>query len=511
MALRPGGQMVHTALPTRSQMLPILSKYRELPSKSQLVPAVLTVVVIMALFTFARDTTPIIFKRGQDPTRWLYTSQFILILGIYLVLLSLQFLYSLAGKAKNWFGLLGVMAFTLCFMQFGGFDLLYPFFYNVLAGGEPSRSDTIGVSLWKHFAGTGFLEELTKAIPLLLLVSFASQLSPEQKRKFGIEEPLDGILLGAASAGGFVLFETIGQYVSNYLVEFWINLARAVTNLPAPRTYADAQKLIDIGSSLAGAAPGLQLLIPRGLRSCFGHMAYSGYFGYFIGLAVLKPQRRWMILLTGFVSAAFVHALWDTVPGDLPKVAIAVLCYAILMAAVLKARELSPNASILAPSVLFGYSTQKAHYTPTVPIEQPRAAQPANPPLSPAPAYAVAAATTPAMLEAATLPAKTLPRPPANPVASVLRLGQQQFAIVPGLLISEQNAPALQAQTPGGPVAQIVQNPNDPAVLGLTNLSRSVWEALSPGGNRHVIQPWQTLLLTRGTRIFFGNFDGEVL
>lgn len=495
MALRPGGQMVHTALPTRSQLLPILSKYRELPSKSQLVPAALTVVFIMVLFAFARDTSPIVFKRGQDPTRWVYTSQYILILGVYLVLLSLQFLYSLAGKAKNWFGLLGVMVFTLCFMQFGGFDLLYPFFYNVLAGGEPARGDMLVVSLWKHFAGTGFLEELVKAIPLLLLTAFASQMSPEQKRKFGIEEPLDGILLGAASAGGFVLFETIGQYVSNYLVEFWIHLARAVTNLPAPRTFADAQKLIDIGSSLAGAAPGLQLLIPRGLRSCFGHMAYSGYFGYFIGLAVLKPQRRWMILLTGFLSASFVHALWDTIPGDLPKVAIAVSCYAILMAAVLKARELSPNAENLAPSVLFGYSAPNIVYTPTVPI--------ANAPLPPPAAIAN------------TLPAKTLPQQPAPQPAAVtatpvLRMGQQQFAITTGLLIGEQHAPGLQAQTPGGPIAQVVSNPSDPAMLGLTNLSRSSWDVLSPSGNRHAIQPWQTLRLARGTRILFGNFDGEV-
>ncbi len=37
---------------------------------------------------------------------------------------------------------------------------------------------------------------------------------------------------------------------------------------------------------------GLQLLIPGILGSAAGHMAYSGYLGYFIGLSALKPRKR---------------------------------------------------------------------------------------------------------------------------------------------------------------------------------------------------------------------------
>ena len=33
-------------------------------------------------------------------------------------------------------------------------------------------------------------------------------------------------------------------------------------------------------------------------------MAYSGYFGYFIGLAVIRPEQRWKILGIGLVSAS---------------------------------------------------------------------------------------------------------------------------------------------------------------------------------------------------------------
>ncbi len=57
----------------------------------------------------------------------------------------------------------------------------------------------------------------------------------------------------------------------------------------------------------------------RSLDLSFGHMAYSGYFGYFIGLAVLKPESRWKILLIGLVSASIPHALWDSVLSlDIP-------------------------------------------------------------------------------------------------------------------------------------------------------------------------------------------------
>ena len=42
----------------------------------------------------------------------------------------------------------------------------------------------------------------------------------------------------------------------------------------------------------AGQLVGLQLLIPRIWGSAAGHMAHSGYLGYFIGLSALKPRKR---------------------------------------------------------------------------------------------------------------------------------------------------------------------------------------------------------------------------
>ena len=74
-------------------------------------------------------------------------------------------------------------------------------------------------------------------------------------------------------------------------------------------------------------------------------MAYSGYLGYFIGLAVLKPKLGGQILLVGYLSASALHALWNTTGAynALLLVIVGVLSYAFLMAAILKARVLSPN------------------------------------------------------------------------------------------------------------------------------------------------------------------------
>ena len=118
-----------------------------------------------------------------------------------------------------------------------------------------------------------------------------------------------------------MLLETLGQYV--------------------PEMSQNAT----LTSGLAGQIVGLHPLIPRVLGAIAGHMADSGYFGYFIGLSVLKPRQRWQILSVGYLSAAALHALWNTagqISGLLLAV-IGVLSYAFLVAAILKARMLSPT------------------------------------------------------------------------------------------------------------------------------------------------------------------------
>ncbi len=75
-------------------------------------------------------------------------------------------------------------------------------------------------------------------------------------------------------------------------------------------------------------------------------MAYSGYFGYFIGLSVLFPAKRWQILGIGYLTSSTLHALWNASGGTLGPLFLAIAgitAYVFLIAAILKARELSPT------------------------------------------------------------------------------------------------------------------------------------------------------------------------
>jgi RsiW-degrading membrane proteinase PrsW (M82 family) len=497
MAIRPGGAMVQSAIPTRSQLIPILSNWKQLSDKSQLGAMVITVIAILLMYAYIDDKSVIMFQRGADPQHWVFTSKFLILVGSYLTLLSLYFIYRLAGKKKSWLVLLGCFAFTSIYlwmeMMYGSFAFVYEFFHITLAGGEPDPNLSFPELFFRHFVGTGFFEEFVKAIPLLVLLYFTPRMAESTRSTFGIEEPLDGVLMGAASAGGFALMETLLQYVSGDLVHTWIRVGLQANGVDVSHgvghiaNFKLAAAAIQAGLNLVGAAPGAQLLIPRSLDETFGHMAYSGYLGYFIGLSVLRPQRRWLTLGIGYASASLCHALWDSVDSTFMEVVIGLLSYAVLAAAILKAREISPKRMLLQPSVVFGA------VTPT----------PVNPDAAAVPNAPAAPVNQPPVNQPA--PQQFTPGGPPQ-----LRIGTRVLIIVPGLRILEHQAPGLRAQTAGGAVAEVTRNPQDPSVLGLTNLSSTSWEIVTAKGNRHQIPSGQTVKLSAGTKIDFGVLDGEI-
>lgn len=509
MAKRPGGVMVHGSEPTRSQLIPVITKWEEIGKKAQLGPAIFCIAAFFALTLFASST--VITVRTYDskgelliPQDWVYTSTYLIVLGVFLTTVSLWFIYKQVGKPKSWWLLFGAMGFSAYFLWLfktqGQFGWLYEFFHNTLAGGEPDPRQSIPELFMRHLLGTGFFEEFVKAIPVLLLAWWTPKMAPNLRAKIGIEEPLDGILVGAASGGGFAIVETLGQYVSNYLSDIFLRVGLArynivgddAINAALPHlTLAQLITVIQQGADLVRTTPATGEMINRSLDLSFGHMAYAGYFGYFIGLSILKPDHRWKILGIGLVSAAIPHALWDTFAFKgmtLVMAATAVLAYAVLAAAILKAREISPNRNLLQPSVIFG-------------AEQPAAA--AHVP--------IAVHMAPVHVEPALMP--ELPPVPAAPSPDAghrLRLGTRFLVIAAGLRLLEHQVPGLIAQSRGGPVAEVTRNPANPSVLGLTNLSTTSWETMTGSGTRREIAPGQTIKLAPGTRIDFGSTDGEV-
>jgi hypothetical protein len=188
------------------------------------------------------------------------------------------------------------------------------------------------------------------------------------------------------------------------------------------------------------------------------------------------------------------------------QAAIALLSYAVLAAAVLKAREISPNRNLLQPSVIFGASRTVPNFAAPMPSPLPGV----PPPVAYAPAMSAPPVVRPGLAADATPAPLISPSVgPAGRIANRLRVGTKFLIIVPGLRLLEHQVPGLLAQSPGGPVAEVTRNPNDPSVLGLTNLSSSAWEAVS-NGSRRQIAPGQTIKLAPGAKIDFGSTDGEV-
>lgn len=292
-----------------TQLFPIISTGKDLTRKAYLIPGMLTVVFVVLMFATV----------GHPQANQV-------IVATYIAFAAYYFVYQLCGKQKPWWVLLASALTTTLILLSPLLDIFIFVFRGILPGNLPSPQDatTFTELLVRYFFGAGLMEELLKALPVLGAYAIARVLPSPLRERVGVWEPLDGILLGTASAVGFTLLETLGQYVP----------------------YITQNASVQSGVA-AGQLVGLQLLIPRILGSVAGHMAYSGYLGYFIGLAVLKPRRSWQILPVGYLSASALHALWNATGSinALLLVVVGVLSYAFLMAAILKARVLSPTRS----------------------------------------------------------------------------------------------------------------------------------------------------------------------
>lgn len=292
-----------------TQLFPIISTGKDLTRKAYLIPGILTVVFVVLMFATV----------GQPQANQVIVASYIAFAAYY-------FIYQLCGKPKPWWVLCASAIATGLILLSPMLDVFIFVFRSILPGNLPTDQESVTFTelLVRMFFGAGLMEELLKAVPILGGFFIAKMLPSPWRERVGVWEPLDGILLGTASAVGFTLLETLGQYVPQI-----------------------TQAYTEQGGEGAGQLVGLQLLIPRILGSVAGHMAYSGYFGYFIGLAVLKPSKSWQILPVGYLTAAGLHALWNAtgVINGLLLVIVGVLSYAFLMAAILKARALSPTRS----------------------------------------------------------------------------------------------------------------------------------------------------------------------
>jgi RsiW-degrading membrane proteinase PrsW (M82 family) len=188
----------------------------------------------------------------------------------------------------------------------------------------------------------GVIEETLKILPVVIVLVGGLLLSHPLQREYGLREPLDGIILAAASATGFAFLETMFIYMPKY---------------------------------------GALISTPRLLVNIFSHIAYAGSFGYFIGLAALRHRRvipAAIAVAIGFGLANLLHDLWDAmrfygsglaIMSPIHEVVIATVCFVVLGSLIMKAREMSPEREFLWPyGSLMPYRAPEVAPLPPMPV-----------------------------------------------------------------------------------------------------------------------------------------------
>lgn len=270
----PGGSM------TLSELFPIGSTHISLLHSRALVPLLLTAVTCVVLFGFIIQSNRI---QDYDP--------YLQVLAGFVVVMTFYALYVYSGETKSIFWYMIPAGITWWQLQhvFG----YYAYVFRVLLPGETRGTRGFVATFVGHFFGAGLLEELLKASPILLalLITLAIRASGVTKaarfRGISLEGPLDGLLMGAVAGAAFIVDETVFDYV-----------ARTI------------KRSDDLGK---GYFMGLALLIPRVMQGVVGHMAWTGIFGYFIGLSATHPRSAWKLIPLGWLLAASLHAFWNSV------------------------------------------------------------------------------------------------------------------------------------------------------------------------------------------------------
>jgi len=149
-----------------------------------------------------------------------------------------------------------------------------------------TRGGDLVSSMIGFIFGVGILEEVTKAVPVLILAYKLNK----------VEKPLDGIFYGAMSGLGFAVAEGV-QYISNSpsSTELVVQTLIRTTTLP------------------------------------FMHALWAATAGYFIALSLINRRRSLALIVLGIGVAALHHGLYDTFAGRSPAVALALAAFLYLL------------------------------------------------------------------------------------------------------------------------------------------------------------------------------------
>jgi RsiW-degrading membrane proteinase PrsW (M82 family) len=531
---RPGGEMkgMQSSQPSKSQLLPFATNAMELTTKPYFIPGLILAILVPLLFTYmgGNGTIQITTLSGVQVNMPIY----LIIVAFLLTGGGAWLINRMVGKPRAWWFMPVIMVFTAVMLESPLWNWIKGFFSSSFNG--VGRGDGFMIGLIKVVISIGFPEEIFKAIPILIGVYIGRKLigrmsSNHPTRQFAVLEPLDGIFIGAASGLGFAFLETMFQYIPNEIIQhpevaavLLLHLIQAKIPLTqqfyqafaidpsslVPAMYVTLKEAIGQESAAfilnQAARPfntqGLELLLPRLLGDVTGHAAYSGIFGYFIGLAAMKPQNWIKTALIGLVISAGLHGLWDTVghysPSTVWYILISLAAFFGMATLVMKAREISPNRSQLVASQIIDRMAAGLSRSQLVPqgFGQPAAS-------------AAVAPTAPGASRSSPVPAHSITYDD-GPNALVLEIGAARIPVAIGTRLFERQAPGTRSSAGDSVIGEINANPKEPDVLGIKNLSQQIWHVTTLEGERRELASGRSVRLLRGMRILIGDLYAEV-
>ena len=261
--------------PSMTKILPMSKEgfYEQLRSQSFFWPGIVTVVAGLMMFLFLE-------KAYEDVTYVIYYEG---VLGLYIGLATIFFIVNVADIKLPFWMPIGSALFTILMLKIGiPFALLEIIFRPPFIQALYNQQTSFVGSFIGYFVGAGLMEELFKAFPVLVALSCVNQFRRLNIAGFqdGRLSPLPAVVIGGSSAVGFILIETLGQFVPNTQSE-------------------------------EGLVIGLMLLIPRFITGIAGHVAWSGIFAYFIALGFYYKRKTFFYPFIGWIVASGLHGLWN--------------------------------------------------------------------------------------------------------------------------------------------------------------------------------------------------------
>lgn len=506
-----------------SELVPIRSSKIKLWKSPLFIFGIVTAIATVALFGLMRE---LLNAQTLAAARSAF-GQLSMVVTFYILLMTVvaMLIYSRSDR-RIWY--LAFPAFVLWLLLATPLGAPYFIIFRKILPGGPGMlgaHDFPTVFVGMFFAA-GLMEELMKATPILIAgaltiwgAKLRQSIPPAVYDLVRVRGPLDAVLMALGSGAAFVFIETWGQYVPNIVNEVLKGSG---------------------GKEVLGAfGVGLMLLLPRVFNALAGHIGYAIVFAYFIGLAVIRPKGMFKLLAIGWVTAATLHALWNSIAHIHPMLqyVIAILTVIAMIACVLKAREIETSifgrgtadtgGSIVVGAPGSGPMPPRPSYVPPPmgaapppppaapawtpagplnPIGSPGAAPPPPPPpQAAAPGWAPAgplnpAAAPPQAAQPATQPvAQTMQNVP-----QALQVAGMNLPLAPGARLDLGTVASL-AGRGAGIVGEVTVHPRNPGVIGLKNLGGGTWYVRMRDNSVQPVEPNKNVRLVPGTAIDFGG------